>query len=312
VLAALVTAAGALTSCAVAVTPAVTFDRWSFEGFDVVSYIPDHPRALAYLFHGSGGGASFAEKVETVDVLNTLIARGYGFVATSSTERTGDRRWDAQDASPTTNPDLARLDRLQDHLVATTGVEAKTPLVGIGMSNGARFVTLWGQTEHDAGAPVAAIWATSGRIAGPVAAHGGLTVPTVFSTCVNDTAPEGQILADYARTRDAGTPAQLHVSQERDLGPSPYLRIPGIDRDEANAIVDAFVATGVWDEHGHRVIADFDTAAARAATVHLPASVRHQAAAIQDETKVILATHQFTAEFKVPVADFFDAHLATT
>ena len=128
----------------------------TFEGFPVISYVPEHPRGMVYVFHGSNGSANFAERVETTDVLNRLIARGYGFVSTSSTERTGDKRWNAADPSLTTNPDLARLVRLQANLVATTGLEANTPLVGIGMSNGARFVTLWGQSWRNAGYPVKA------------------------------------------------------------------------------------------------------------------------------------------------------------
>ncbi|MBN1527445.1 MAG: hypothetical protein JW895_00170, partial [Thermoleophilaceae bacterium] len=154
----LVPAAVALLVSAVvagcAVTPSVPFQHSSFEGFDVVSYVPDNPRGLVFFFHGSNGSAAFAERLESVDVLNRLIGQGYGFVSTSSTERTGDRRWDVSNASLTSNPDLARLGRLYTHLVNTTPVAATTPLVGIGMSNGARFVTLWGQSWKNAGHPV--------------------------------------------------------------------------------------------------------------------------------------------------------------
>jgi hypothetical protein len=103
-----------------AVTPLVVYQRTTFEGFEVISHVPAQPRAMVFLFHGSNGSASFADRVETTDVLNRLIAQGYGFVSTSSTERTGDRRWDAGNPSPTTNPDLARLSRLRAHLVNTT------------------------------------------------------------------------------------------------------------------------------------------------------------------------------------------------
>ncbi len=170
-LAVLAVGAALLTGCAV--TPAVQWQRSTFEGFDVISYVPEHPRGMVYLFHGTGGSARFAERVETTDVLNRLVARGYGFVSTSSTERTGDQRWNAADPSLTTNPDLARLARLQAHLVATTPVEANTPLVGIGMSNGARFVTLWGQSWRNAGYPVKAIWASHGTHRRPVRPRAG-------------------------------------------------------------------------------------------------------------------------------------------
>jgi hypothetical protein len=241
-------------------------------------------------------------------VLNTFIARGYGFVSTSSTERTGDRRWEQGNPSLTTNSDLARLIRLQAHLVATTPLESSTPLFGIGMSNGSRFVTLWGQAWKDSGYPIAAIWASMGRIADPVTAAGGLTVPTVFTTAVNDfTSPPGPILANYAATVAKGTPTAFYASPERNLSALPYLRIPGVDSSEAAAIVQAFIATGVWNASGQRILGDAEHAATQASTVTLPASVRPVANEVGNETALQLAVHQFTAEFAPQVAAFFAA-----
>jgi hypothetical protein len=265
---------------------------------------------MVYLFHGSLGSADFAEKVETVATLNVLIAQGYGFVSTSSTERTGDRRWDVFNASTSTNPDLARLGRLHANLVATTAVGPATPLVGIGMSNGARFVTLWGQTWRDSGYPVKAIWASMGRIAPPVSAPGALRVPTVFSTAVNDfTSPPGPIIADFGATRSAGTPTELYVSAERKLGTQPYLRIPGIDKAEAQAIVDALRATGVWDAQGNRIVSDIQQAVAQVVTAHLPPSVASVANEVRNETALQLAVHQFTADYAPQVVAFFNRYV---
>jgi hypothetical protein len=300
-----------LAACVTPVTPSVTFEYSTFEGFPVISYVPEHPVAVLYVFHGSNGSADFAEKVETTAVLNSFIARGYGFVSTSSTERTGDKRWDQGNPSLTTNPDLARLTRLQDHLVATTALEASTPLFGIGMSNGARFVTLWGQTWRDAGYPVAAIWASMGRIADPVTAAGGLTVPTAFTTAINDfTSPPGPILASYAATVAKGTPTAFYVSQERTLSALQYLRIPGVDTSEANAIVQALIATGVWNASGQRIVSDVEQAVTQVTTAVLPASVRSVANEVGNETALQLAVHQFTAEYSAQVGAFFTAHLS--
>jgi hypothetical protein len=294
-----------LTACPV--VPSVPFRHSTFEGFPVISYVPEHPRGMIYLFHGSLGSADFAEKVETVAVLNRFIADGYGFVSTSSTERTGDRRWEVGSASTTANPDLARLARLNANLVATTPVDANTPLVGIGMSNGARFVTLWAQVWKNAGYPVKAIWASMGRIAPPVSAPGALTVPTVFSTAINDfTSPPGPIIADFNDTRNAGTPSALHISSERRLSTGPYLRIPGVDQAEAQGIVDALKATGVWNAQGERIVADVQQAVAQAQTAKLPASVAPVAGEVRNETAVQLAVHQFTSEYGGEVATFFD------
>ena len=305
---ALVGVAALASGCAI--TPVQPFQHSTFEGFDVISYVPDHPRGLVYLFHGTGGSANFAEKIETTDVLNRLILRGYGFVSTSSTERTGDRRWNAGDPSLTTNADLARLTRLQAHLVATTGVDASTPLVGIGMSNGGRFVTLWGQSFKDAGYPVKAIWDSHGRTADPYSGPGALKVPTVFTTSANDfTAPSGGIAASFVAAHNHGTPSELYSSQERNLNTAQYERIPGIDADKSRQIYFALVASGVWDGNGKRVDSDVVDAANRAVSAPLPASVAAQDRAIDDESLLILAVHQFTAEFAEQVVAFFDRYV---
>jgi hypothetical protein len=299
--------AAGLVASGCAVTPSVPFQNSSFEGFPVISYVPEHPRGMVYLFHGSNGSANFADRVETVAVLNLLISKGYGFVSTSSTERTGDKRWNVFDASVQTNPDLARLARLQTSLVANTPLEANTPLVGIGMSNGARFVTLWGQAWKNAGYPVKAIWASHGNAAPSVEGAGKLTVPTVFSTAIHDfTVPPGQVIADYTTAHNAGTPSELYISLERNLNINQYLRIPGIDDGEAKGIVQALEATGVWDAQGKRIVSDVEQAATRAAAAHLPASVAPQAGEVQNETALLLAVHQFTAEFGGRVNAFFD------
>jgi len=301
-------AAGVLAGCAV--VPAVQWQRTTFEGFPVISYVPEHPRGMVYLFHGTNGSASFADRIETTDVLNRLVAQGYGFVSTSSTERTGNKRWKVSDPSLTANPDLARLVRLQAHLVATTGLAANTPLVGVGMSNGARFVTLWGQAWRNAGYPVKAIWASHGNTAAPFAAQGQLTVPTVFSTSEHDfTVPPGQVVLDFSRTRDAGTPTELYISRERNLKGSQYERIPGIDSNEGKQIVAALIATGVWNAQGARVEPDVEQAAARATTATLPESVRADANEINNETALLLAVHQFTAEYADPTIAFFGRYV---
>jgi len=301
-------AAAALALGGCVVVPSVPFSHSQFEGFNVISYVPDEPIGIVYVFHGTNGSASFAEKVETVDVLNALVDRGYGFVATESTERTGNRRWNVKNASLSTNPDLARLTRLHQHLVATTPVSATTPIMGLGISNGARFVSLFGQSWENAGYPVGAIAMYMGRIAAPVEAAGPLTVPTQFVTAENDfTSPPGPIIVDYAATQNAGTPAELRVGEEQNLSNLRFLRIPGIDGGEANAIVAALVNAGIWNGTGTRVVS-IDAAVAKLATVALPPSTAAARAEIIDQCALILAVHQMRGDFRGPTADFFDQH----
>ena len=54
-------AIGLLAGCAI--TPTVQWQRSTFEGFEVISYVPEQPRGMLYLFHGSNGSARFADRV---------------------------------------------------------------------------------------------------------------------------------------------------------------------------------------------------------------------------------------------------------
>lgn len=297
-----------------AVLPLVAAQRTTFEGFPVTSYVPTDPVGMIFVFHGSGGSAEFADKLETVDALNRFVAAGYGFVATSSTERTVPRRWNITDPSLTSNPDLSRLLRLRSSLIASTPLEASTPLFAIGMSNGARFATLWGQSWRNAGLPVRAVWASAGRIAAPVTQSGGLTVPTFFTTTENDTtiAPQG-IVDDHSATTSLGTPTELRIGTERPLDDQRYRRILGIDAARAAQIRTAYIETGVWDLDGLRTVTPIEAAVSQAESVLLPTSVIAAGLAdeVDDQTSVLLALHQFSAEFADDAVVFFEAHRAS-
>ena len=304
----------ALTAC-LPVTPSVEFGHSTFEGFPVISYVPDQPRGLVVVFHGVGGDASFAESTETMDVLNLFIAAGYGFVSTESTDRSRGGTWDTTSMSPTSNLDLARLGRLHANLVSTTGLESTTPLVGIGMSGGGRMVTLWGQAAVNGGYPVKAVWASASRIAPPVTNAGGLTVPTFFSVYENDTTiPPQDTIDAYEATVANGTPAMLRTSLEKPLSRNPYLRIDGIDGTEADAIVAAAIATGVWDASGTRIVPNINTAINQARTADLPASVLADGleGKVAVQTNVILAAHNFSAEYKIDAFTFMDGFVSST
>jgi len=106
-----------------AVVPNYTVTTGTFEGFPVIAFVPPNPTGIVFAFHGSGGGADFATKLETVDMLNRLTAAGYGFVSTESTDRDA-KQWDTSSLSLTANPDLARLSRLYASMKAKGTITA--------------------------------------------------------------------------------------------------------------------------------------------------------------------------------------------
>lgn len=303
-----VVGAVAVFAAACAVVPSYQRSISTFEGFRVISYVPPNPTGIVFVFHGTNGSAEIATKLETVDMLNHLVARGYGFVSTDSTDRTA-KQWDNVSLSLTANPDLARLSRLHASLVAAGRITDETPIYAIGMSQGAGFTSVFAQAFKNAGYPVAAIAPSHGPIPAVVRLSGGLQVPGLFALGANDPIVDnGQVVRQVAEVDASGVPVELHIEPETLLRPTRYLRVPGIDTTTANAIFEAAVTAGLYDDAGHRLVS-IPTVEAALPNLPLPASLTvDQKRMLVDETEVVLAVHVYSATYATQTANFFDAH----
>ena len=295
-----------VTACAV--VPTYPETSTSFQGFPVVSSIPAHPRGIVFVFHGTTGSAEFADRIETVDVLNHLVAAGYGFAATESTDRTA-KQWDNASLSVTTNPDLARLASLRSSLIASGRITASTPIYTIGMSQGAGFASVFARAFHDAGLPVAAIAPSHGQVPAVVRNAGGPGVPIFSALGANDAIVDnGRVVLQIAALQRAGLAADVVIEPETPLAAVRFLRVPGIDGDTASAIFSALVHAGLWDGSGQR-LASIDAIEAALPNLTLPAAVTaEQGRAIGDEIDVVLAVHQYSATYADRTVAWFDAH----
>jgi hypothetical protein len=297
-----------LAGCAI--VPTYHASNASFEGFPVISYTPAHPTGIVFLFHGTGGGANFATKLETVDMLNHLVAHGYAFVSTESTDR-GSKQWDTSSLSLTTNADLARLSRLYASSIAAGTITRETPIYAIGMSRGAGFASVFAQAFKDAGYPVAAIAPSHGPIPFVVRASGGLDVPALFALGVNDTVVDNaQIVAQVKEVQQRGVPATYFVEAEAKLQPSRFLRVPGIDQATADTIFSTLVNAGLWNQAGQR-LKSVATVESTLSTLDYPGSVTGaQKQMLADEIDVVMAVHQYSATYANQTTQFFDERLS--
>ena len=300
----------AVIASACAVVPHYAASSSTFEGFPVISYVPPNPTGIVFLFHGTNGSANIATKLEMVDMLNHLTAHGYGFVSTSSTNRTA-KQWDNASLSLSANPDLARLARLRASLVAVGRITNQTPIYAIGMSQGAGFASVFAQAFENAGYPVAAIAPSHGPIPFVVRASGGLAVPGLFALGRNDPVVDNaQIVAQVAQVAQSGVPTELHIEPETLLRPARFLRVPGIDSATADAVFSAAVTAGLYDPSGHRLVS-IGAVEAAFPDLPLPASLTvDQKRMLVDETEVVLAVHVYSATYANQTVAFFDSHRA--
>src|SRR5512138_1243853 len=122
--------------------PAWTASQETIAGRRVFYYFPKEPVGVITFYHGSGGDA--AEWTETSAerrlFVNDAVAAGYGIIATESLDRQN-KQWNMSD-SPSTNPDIQAVQSILDTFIARGWMTNNTHIFGVGMSQGARFVSL--------------------------------------------------------------------------------------------------------------------------------------------------------------------------
>lgn len=172
------------------------WDSFEFQGFPVYAHMPANPVGIVLFLHGSGGSAEFATLPASVLVINQLSAAGYGFFATSSTQRDVPKRWNPQVLDIKQNPDLKRLHDLYFEMHKNYGLKTPLPLFPLGMSNGATMSTTAAYVLKRAGIKVPAVAAYQGGFARPLVATGEYNIPTYFALARNDH------LVDNARLKE--------------------------------------------------------------------------------------------------------------
>jgi len=288
------------------IVPVVGFDTTDFEGFELVQYIPADPVGLIFLFHGSHGSAQFAWKLEVINILNPLIELGYGFVATESTQRVDPKRWDPHDLDPVTNPDLARLYRLYQHVIDTTGVTEQTPLFAFGMSNGAVFTSAFGHVSKKEGLPIRALVMYNGQVSQQVRDDGGLTVPTLFVIAENDTTvPNEDIQSQQEDMAGAGVTTEIYESTECGLSPYRFTRVPGISEAQSFELFDLVHSAGIVDDNGLRIL-PLEEAEDAVMDLPLPPEFLSYVKQLGNQIGVVWALHKVSSRWSDEHEAFFE------
>jgi dienelactone hydrolase len=282
---------------------AVPFDypveHITFEGYDVAYYFPDELEGLSFVFHGSGGDTGLVETVECTAILNAFIEAGIGYVATESTNRDA-AQWNNSSSNPDVNPDLARMQRLRDFLIASTPVEDTTPLFSFGFSNGGTFAALFGQAASDWGWPMRAASVHNSGIGST-----DLEIPVIFVVSENDEIVNNDVVYDtYEAQIASGYVAEWRESLEIPLYRTRFLRIEYYDPRDTQETFQATVDGGLVDADGVRLFELRQIDPILNAWVDDFPDVFYPSMA-KAQLRVVWATHRINGEFAQQESDFF-------
>lgn len=271
------------TAPVVPLLPAVGIE---LEGRKVLYGMPDaEPRAIILYFHGSGGSAGDFGGTEEQALMNQLVPFGWGFIAAESEDQDPGNQWNtSHDAD---NPDMARVLRAVEHVAGITSLEADTPIVAMGFSNGgqavAAFVDIYGDDLPIVGA---SFHNTSG--------WGIEDVPTIWFATENDSeATPAQLEASHEEVLADGRISEYYLQPEQLITTGMLQRNPAIDAYEAADLIADMVAGGLIAEDGSRLVQGDGDALDKALNNWSSQSAVPGALRASDQAHAIWALHRF-------------------
>ncbi len=280
----------------------------------------DALRGLIFLYHGTGGsGSSWFNKAENVEFVLRAISRGYGCVSTDADEVTrgdgngdGKLRWQVFPPVLAENIDGREIEALRLGLVDAGRIRESTPVFSLGMSNGGAFTA---SAAYMLGHRAAASYCADG----PDTIYAITGVPSMWNMAAFDGHPEvsnDEAFLNYQRVERRNVPAQFYANPRQPLHELRLMRIRGIDRVKAGAIIQELRTNDALDENDFVVFDDAQIADFIANNPgRFPVISALGGATLRDlldQVKVVRADHEFYSDRTNATLDFFDTYREST
>ncbi|ODT86124.1 hypothetical protein [Phenylobacterium sp. SCN 70-31] len=300
--------AGAATAaCA---PPDIAYVQETVAGRPTLLRLPPSPRAVVYLFHGTGGSEAFARRPETRCALGPLLERGYAVVATRSESR-DPARWNLEAVGAGTNADVDHMLALHKALVDRGALGATTPVYAMGMSNGGGFATVFATSARRVGLPVAGVANYMGPVPALAVAYAGADFPPIFAVTAeaDGLVDATRVGAAIRRVDEVGTRTEAHLARPRALTVDDLTGLDGRDAEAAGRTLDALRAAGLIDAAGRRAALPARPVLGRTEMADLGRMLPAGASGreILNAMLIAFAGHQMRSDYADAQARFFEA-----
>lgn len=292
--------------------------RETIAGRTTLRYLPKRPRGVVYMFHGTGGSETFAQRTHSQRVIAELTAAGYGYLAAPSLDRSKSRRWDLSSADPATNPDLAYMLAIHEALITKGDIARDTPVFTMGMSNGGGFANLFGAVAKAQGLPVRAVADYMGPFPAALrdaVRQGGAAnlPPTLLILSRNDGLVSSEQTDSVAqRLKREGARIEVHLNEEKRICPATFALVAGLNADGRSRMVTTILpAAGITDPAGDRILFRDRPAIGREEVTELRLRLADipEARAIEEALLIAWAGHQMRSDYARRQVEYFDAAL---
>lgn len=289
------------------------FESEAFEGRPVLFSGGANPRAVVYLFHGTGGSEAFARRREAQRAIQPLLAKGYAIVASRSGQREP-ARWDLTAGGAEGNADLDFMLRLHGDLVARGRIASATPVFAMGMSNGGGFASLFAVTASRKGLNVRGVADYMGPIPeAALTAPGALAgFPPIFvvQAMADGLVDPARVATVVEALKAAGVRTEFHLAKPQPLTTAALGELLDVDAPKAAELLAELKRAGVLGASGHVVGADapLDRQAMASLERRLPPSAKGRE--VLNALIIAAAGHQMRSDYAEAQAAFFEAALS--
>lgn len=281
------------------IVPVREYPQFDFQGFPAFHSIPDDPKAVVFVLHGSGGEISNLIGQHYVRIYNAWNNAGIAMVATESTNRSAGT-WDSSELDPERNADMPRIAALRADLIDQGLLAEDTPVFAWGFSNGGSHTEEFALMAQDLG------WPMRGILVHDAPTSRGLELPAFFTSAENDDVTSSA-KASYENWKDRGLPAEWMLTKERPWIVEEALLHPAYDVEMAQDVFDELVEFGLIDSSGAR-LASLEGLEGTMRALERNSAVPG-AARITSLIRVVWATHRPTSEPACEETAFIEAHL---
>ncbi|MBX2796625.1 MAG: hypothetical protein KTR31_03115 [Myxococcales bacterium] len=280
--------------------------EWGGEQIDgrgVRWHVPENPRGLMWVFHGTNGSVSSVMQAEWVLLYNQLAQRRIAFAATSSANRE-EGIFDTEETDPARNADFPVLRGAFERLVETTDLTADVPMGAIGFSRGTTASAFFGQMMEAEGWNFRVTSMHSGGGYFRNTAH-----PSVFVSAENDTSTTPEAMIASQKQCLGVHPLEdcpIHHGLEIPLDPRRLARLPQFSQEQSAEAFDELVELSLVDGQGDRA---FDLADLEDELMRYERNSDFNASMAATQLRVVWATHRFSGEFAFDEAAFIESIL---
>ena len=216
-------------------------------GYEAFLYtVPDEPRGLLWVFHGSGGGRGVCRRFPLAPAFRALVDAGFALVCPQSRDRDA-KQWDGGTRS-SPGPDMANVRAVRDYLHDEGIVAESLPEFGWGISNGGGFVGQFAYRELRAGVDLRAIQCMIARC------KWGAAAGEEFGLTIHWAAAENDPIVAFdgvETTHDEFTgPKSLTVAEHAPLTAAALRRLARTTASEAEQLRAAIASEGLLDQNG--------------------------------------------------------------